>query len=50
MAALQNGRYTTVPVEMIMEGTKRVDIDELYDSANYRPKVANMMDKPMFLY
>jgi 6-phosphofructokinase 1 len=50
MAALRNGRYTMVPVEMIMEGTKRVDVDELYDAENYRPKVQNMMDKPMFLY
>lgn len=50
MAALRNGRYTLVPVETIMEGVKRVDVDELYDSANYRPKVENMMDKPMFLY
>jgi 6-phosphofructokinase len=50
MTALHNGRYTVVPVETIMEGTKRVDVDELYDSVNYRPKVQNMMDKPMFLY
>jgi ATP-dependent phosphofructokinase / diphosphate-dependent phosphofructokinase len=50
MTALNNGRYTVVPMEMIMEGTKRVDIQELYDSENYRPKVQNMMDKPMFLY
>jgi 6-phosphofructokinase len=50
MAALSNGRYTTVPVETIMAGTKRVDIEELYDADNYRPKVTNMMDKPMFLY
>jgi ATP-dependent phosphofructokinase / diphosphate-dependent phosphofructokinase len=50
MTALNNGRYTVVPMEMIMEGTKRVDIQELYDSESYRPKVQNMMDKPMFLY
>ncbi|MFI5384509.1 MAG: 6-phosphofructokinase [Fimbriimonadales bacterium] len=50
MTALRNGRYTIVPVETIMEGTKRVDVDELYDSKNYRPNVQNMMDKPMFLY
>jgi len=50
MSALRNGRYTMVPVETIMEGTKRVDVDQLYDSANYRPRVENMMDKPMFLY
>jgi hypothetical protein len=25
-------------------------VDELYDKENYRPKVANMLGKPMFLY
>lgn len=50
MTALNNGRYTVVPVETIMSGTKRVDVGELYDTENYRPKVQNMLDKPMFLY
>ncbi len=50
MTALHNGRYTTVPIDHIMQGTKRVDVDELYDSENYRPKVQNMLGKPMFLY
>lgn len=50
MAALHEGRYTTVPIDTIMQGIKRVDIDELYDSAEYRPKIQNMINKPMFLY
>ncbi|MGB9774185.1 MAG: 6-phosphofructokinase [Bacteroidota bacterium] len=50
MVALQQGKYTTVPITTIMEGVKRVDVDELYDVEQYRPKVANMMGKPMFLY
>lgn len=50
MTALANGRYTYVPIDHIMSGTKRVDINELYDSENYRPKVQNMLNKPMFLY
>jgi 6-phosphofructokinase 1 len=32
------------------EGIKRVDVGELYDSENYRPKIRHVMGKPMFLY
>lgn len=50
MTALHNGRYTTVAIKSILDGTKRVDVTELYDAENYRPKVTNMLNKPMFLY
>ncbi len=50
MVALNNGNYTTVPIAMITGGKKRVDVDELYDVERYRPKVAHLMGKPMFLY
>lgn len=50
MAALQNGQYTTVPVDTCTQGLKRVDVEELYDKENYRPKVKHMLGKPMFLY
>jgi ATP-dependent phosphofructokinase / diphosphate-dependent phosphofructokinase len=50
MVALQAGQYTTVPVDTCTQGLKRVDIDELYDAENYRPRVRNMLGKPMFLY
>ncbi|HEY4720740.1 MAG TPA: 6-phosphofructokinase, partial [Anaerolineae bacterium] len=39
MVALRNGTYTSVPITTIMQGVKRVDVDELYDSENYLPKV-----------
>jgi hypothetical protein len=29
---------------------KRVDVDELYDSEHYLPKVRRVLGKPMFLY
>src|ERR671917_648474 len=32
MVALQNGRYTHVPVTTMMEGLKRVDVDAFYDA------------------
>ncbi|MGB3186753.1 MAG: 6-phosphofructokinase [Ornithinimicrobium sp.] len=50
MVALRNGTYTTVPISVTGEGVKRVDIDELYDQQNYRPKVRHVRGKPMFLY
>jgi 6-phosphofructokinase 1 len=50
MAALQSGAYTTVPVETMMQGTKRVDVAELYDTDAYRPRVGHLLGKPMFLY
>jgi len=50
MVALQEGRYTHVPVSTVTSGTKRVDVAELYDSEQYRPRVWRVLGKPMFLY
>lgn len=50
MVALRDGKYTHIPLNTVISGTKRVDVDELYDRERYRPKVANMLGKPMFLY
>ncbi len=50
MVALQQGNYTTVPLQMVISGKKKVDVTALYDANNYRPKVRDMLGKPMFLY
>ena len=50
MVALQSGQYTTVPVDTCTQGLKRVDVAELYDAEEYRPKVHHVLGKPMFLY
>ncbi len=50
MMAMHNGIYTNVPISIITEGLKRVDVDELYDKEQYRPKIRNVDGKPMFLY
>jgi len=50
MVALRSGTYTNVPISVTGEGVKRVDIDELYDIGEYRPKVRHVAGKPMFLY
>jgi len=50
MVALQEGKYTTVPIDTLTQGLKRVDVEALYDAENYRPKVSHLLGKPMFLY
>ncbi len=50
MVALRDGKYTHVPLSTVVSGLKRVDVDEMYDRAHYRPKVTDMLGKPMFLY
>jgi 6-phosphofructokinase 1 len=50
MVALRGGTYTNVPISVTRDGVKRVDVDELYDVTEYRPKVRHVGGKPMFLY
>lgn len=50
LVALREGKYTVIPIDTISQGKKTVDVAELYDSEKYRPKVAHILNKPMFLY
>ena len=50
MMALRDGNYATVPVDTCIQGEKRVDVEELYDSDAYRPIIRNVRGKPMYLY
>lgn len=50
MVALREGKYAVVPLATALSGKKTVDVAELYDVESYRPKVASMLGKPMFLY
>jgi ATP-dependent phosphofructokinase / diphosphate-dependent phosphofructokinase len=49
MVALVDGNYTSVPLSTIASGTKRVNVEELYDVQEYRPKVRHVEGQPMFL-
>ena len=49
MVALHGGKYTTVPIELILSGKKRVDVPAFYDIESYRPKIKDFMGVPMFL-
>lgn len=50
MVALRDGTYTHIPMSTVTSGIKRVDVDELYDTEAYRPRVRHVLGKPMFLY
>lgn len=49
MVALRGGVYTDIPISMIMQGRKVVDVGELYDIDEYKPKVRHVAGMPMFL-
>lgn len=49
MVALHGGKYTTVPLEIISTGKKRVDVPSFYDVEHYKPRVRDFMGVPMFL-
>jgi ATP-dependent phosphofructokinase / diphosphate-dependent phosphofructokinase len=50
MMAIRDGNYTTVPSDTCIQGERRVDVGALYDTQEYRPQIANVRGKPMFLY
>ncbi len=49
MVVLNDGRYTSIPLGMILSGQKRVDVARFYDISNYRPKIKEHIGMPMFL-
>src|ERR671910_841317 len=50
LVVLRNGNYTNVPLPVVRQGVKRVDVGALYDVEAYRPKIRHVDGKPMFLY
>lgn len=50
LVALNRGIYGDIPLSTVTTGQKRVDVRELYDVDEYRPKVRHAGGKPMFLY
>lgn len=49
MVALKDGCYTHVPMTETRAGARRVDIEALYDTENYRPRMRSVEGMPMFL-
>ncbi|HEU4527898.1 MAG TPA: ATP-dependent 6-phosphofructokinase [Actinomycetota bacterium] len=50
LVALRNGNYVNVPIGVVRQGVKRVDVGALYDAEQYRAKILHVDGKPMFLY
>ncbi len=49
LVAIQNGRYTAEPLDIVGEGKKRVNVERFYDAEKYRPNIIGVMGLPMFL-
>ena len=49
MVALNDGRYTSIPVGTLVTARKRVEVAKFYDVRNYRPKINEYVGMPMFL-
>jgi len=49
LVCLQRGVYSDVPIATLSQGKKRVNVAELYDTDNYRPKIRHVIGMPMFL-
>ncbi len=50
MVALVDGKYTSSPLDEVGGGPRALNVAELYDPQEYRPRVRNVANKPMFLY
>jgi len=50
MVALRGGRYTSVRLTEVGGGPRPLDVDQLYDVEQYRPRIRSIEQKPMFLY
>ncbi|HEY9421322.1 MAG TPA: 6-phosphofructokinase, partial [Thermoanaerobaculia bacterium] len=42
LVAIQNGRYTSEPLEIVGEGKKQVNVERFYNVEKYRPKIVGV--------
>ena len=49
LTAILDGKYTTVPLDSVISGTRYVDVEAFYDKENYLPKVKEFLGHPIFL-
>lgn len=49
MVGLKSGKYTAVPLDTVISGKRTVNVEAFYDEENYRVKVREFMNTPMFL-
>jgi 6-phosphofructokinase len=49
MVAVHEGKYTTAPLQKVVEGVKPFDVDRLYNRERYRPNFRHLQGMPLFL-
>ena len=49
MMSIRDGKYAAVPADTCTRGKRRVNVAALYDTRRYRPSVAAIAGRPMFL-
>jgi 6-phosphofructokinase 1 len=49
LVALRNGRYDSVPLDVISEVKKKVDVERYYDVERLRPKYHALAGQPLFI-
>ncbi|MEN6392953.1 MAG: ATP-dependent 6-phosphofructokinase [Anaerolineaceae bacterium] len=49
LVVLKNGRYDNVPIEVIIETKKEVNVEKHYNTERYRPNYQSIEMKPMFI-
>lgn len=49
MTAIENGCYTTKPADISTKGERRVDVATMYDVDAYRPRIAHLHGRSIFL-
>jgi len=50
MLTLSDGNYSHVPIDTLLKGEKKVDVEALYDRKAYRARLMHVEGMPMFLY
>ncbi len=49
LVALQGGSYKVIDLATVAGGQRKIDVAEYYDAEQYRPKMRDIQNKPMFL-
>jgi 6-phosphofructokinase 1 len=50
MVTLTDGNYCHVPIDTLLQGERKVDVEALYDRVTYRARIMRVEGMPMFLY
>lgn len=50
MVAVREGKYTHISADLLAQGARNVDVDRMYDTEAYRPRIQGVNGLPMFLY